>query len=68
MLFTKKNHRYCAFCEHAVPLEEDFVCCKFRGVRTADRRCLRFRYDPTKRTPPQRAVLAADYDESRFQL
>lgn len=68
MLFTKKDHKFCAYCAHGEALDEESVCCRFRGVRNANSKCMRFRYDPTKRVPPPKSPLLSSCSDEDFRL
>lgn len=63
MLFRKKIQRSCSYCIHGVQLEEGQILCSKQGIRTADDKCRRFRYDPCKRIPTKAKAL----DFSRYQ-
>ena len=62
MLFRKKMERSCEYCLHSAALEEGQFLCAKKGLRTADDKCWRFRYDPCKRIPKKAKVL----DFSKF--
>lgn len=62
MLFRKDIERYCTYCEHSRPLNEEQLLCKKKGIVVPNYSCRHFTYDPLKRTPPQAAVP----DFSRF--
>ena len=51
MLFRKKIQRSCSYCTHGTVLENELILCAKKGVRTGDKPCLRFQYDPCKRIP-----------------
>lgn len=51
MLFRKKIPHSCAYCSYATRLNEDEALCVKRGIVRVDKACLKFRYDPCKRTP-----------------
>lgn len=63
MLFRKKIQQSCSYCAHGVELEEGQILCCKKGMRTADDKCRRFRYDPCKRIPAKAKAL----DFSRYQ-
>ncbi len=68
MLFSDKGHKYCAYCLYGAPIEDDMVCCRFRGNVNCESHCLRFRYDPTKRIPPSKQAIESEYSEEDFKL
>ncbi len=51
-----KIDKICLFCEHATVSEED-ISCTYKKSVAPDSRCLRFRYDPLKRTPKPKLPL-----------
>ncbi len=62
MLFRKEIPRFCACCEHAVPLDASVLLCRRYGVVHAQHVCRHYRYDPTKRLPPRKMNLDTDLD------
>ncbi len=62
MLFRKDIEKYCVYCEHSRPLDEEQLLCPKKGVVSPGYSCKKFSYDPLKRVPPQKAEL----DFSRF--
>lgn len=69
MLFRKKIAKSCYYCLHGAPLEgESILCCK-KGLRSQDKPCRKFRYDPCKRVPPRpKAMDFSQYDNRDFSL
>ena len=57
MLFQKKIEPRCAYCAKGAPLGEDKILCAKKGVVEPTGHCMRFKYDPLKRTPPKPARL-----------
>lgn len=69
MLFRKKIPPSCVYCIHGTQLEEDLVLCAKKGIKSADSKCRRFRYDPCKRIPLKAKVLDfSRYDQEDFSL
>ena len=69
MLFRKKIERSCEYCQHGTQLEEGIILCAKKGVKSTEDKCLRFRYDPCKRTPPKpKALDFSKYEEMDFSL
>lgn len=69
MLFRKKIERACSYCCHGTKLEDGMILCAKKGVKEADAKCRRFRYDPIKRIPPRaRAMDFSRYEEDDFSL
>ena len=69
MLFRKKISPQCAYCIHGTKLAEGNILCPKKGLREADDKCFRFRYDPTKRIPLKaKALDFSKYDEHDFSL
>lgn len=69
MLFRKKIERRCSYCIHSTRLDEEQMLCIKKGVRSADSKCLKFKYDPTKRIPVKaKALDFSKYDQEDFTL
>ena len=69
MLFRKKHPRDCRYCAHSTMMDDDTVLCVKRGVRSADKACRKFTYDPCKRTPSRpQALDFGKYQEEDFSL
>ena len=69
MLFRKKIERSCAYCIYGTCLEDNIVLCSKKGMRTAEKSCFRFRYDPCKRIPPKmKALDFSKYENEDFSL
>lgn len=69
MLFRKKIDRSCSYCTHSTKLEDGTFLCAKKGLRTADEKCFRFRYDPCKRIPLKpKALDFSRYQEEDFSL
>ena len=69
MLFRKKIERSCTYCVYGTMLEEDQVLCSKKGLRSAEKPCRKFKYDPCKRIPAKaKAMDFRKYDEEDFSL
>ena len=69
MLFRKKIQRRCSYCVRATQLDDDQVLCIKKGVRNADGKCWKFKYDPIKRIPVKaKALDFSKYDQEDFSL
>ena len=69
MLFRKKIERSCSYCCHGTMLEEDQVLCTKKGLRSAEKPCRKFKYDPCKRIPVKpKAMDFGKYDAEDFSL
>jgi hypothetical protein len=69
MLFRKKIERSCTYCVYGTMLEEDQVLCSKKGLRSAEKPCRKFKYDPCKRIPAKaKAMDFGKYDEEDFSL
>lgn len=69
MLFRKKIERSCGYCIHSTKLEDGMFLCSKKGMRSAEEKCFRFRYDPCKRIPPKaKALDFSKYQEEDFSL
>ncbi len=69
MLFRKKINKSCSLCQHCTVLDEEKVLCSKKGVRYAEGKCRKFRYDPCKRIPTKQKTLDFDkYKEYDYSL
>ena len=69
MLFRKKLPRDCRYCAHGTMIDENTVLCIKRGVRSAEKPCRKFSYDPCKRVPLNAKLPDFDkYREDDFTL
>lgn len=69
MLFRKKIERSCSYCLYGAHLENERILCSKKGVRAAEDRCRRFKYDPCKRIPPKtKALDFSRYDHNDYSL
>lgn len=67
-LFRKQIEPRCAYCAHAVSLDERSAACRKKGVVPLEHACRAFRYDPLRRVPPKPAVLRGHYSDEDFLL
>ena len=69
MLFRKKIERSCAYCLYSAHLEDGQLLCSKKGVKTAEDKCWKFKYDPCKRIPLiAKALDFSKYDKEDFSL
>lgn len=69
MLFRKKIERSCAYCLHGANLEDGMLLCSKRGIKTAEDRCRKFKYDPCKRIPAKaKALDFSKYEAEDYSL
>jgi len=69
MLFRKKIERSCGYCLYGVNLEDDQILCSQKGVKTAEDKCRKFKYDPCKRIPAKaKALDFSKYDKEDYSL
>lgn len=69
MLFRKKLPRDCAYCTYSTSLDSEYVLCAKKGIRSCEKPCGRFLYDPLKRIPPkQKPLELSDFDAVDFDL
>ena len=69
MLFRKKHPRDCRYCTYGTMIDENTILCVKHGVRSAEKPCRKFLYDPCKRTPPRIKLPNFDkYQEDDFTL
>ena len=62
MLFRKRIERSCSYCLYGASLDDCNILCAKKGMKTADDKCRRFKYDPCKRIPLKAKAL----DFSRY--
>ena len=66
--FSKKTEKYCKYCLHGKYLEySDEVFCVKKGFVDKFSKCLRYKYDPLKRTP-QKAAPKAEFKPEDFEI
>lgn len=69
MLFRQKMPRSCSYCQYSAQLDEECVLCSKKGIRPAEGKCHRFRYDPCKRIPRKaKALDFSKYEKTDFSL
>jgi len=69
MLFRKKIERRCEYCRFAARLEDGTILCAKKGIKSQDDKCIKFKYDPTKRVPVKaKALDFSKYDDADFSL
>ena len=69
MLFRKKIERSCSYCTFGAQLEDGYVLCAKRGMKTVADSCRKFRYDPCKRIPSKpKAMDFSKYETEDFSL
>ncbi len=69
MLFSKNTNPRCAICVHSKKITENEAICPRHGIVSLGYKCRKFKYDATKRIPPEEALLSKDsFDESDFSL
>lgn len=69
MLFRKKIERACAYCQYGAKLEEDQILCSKKGIKSAEDKCRKFKYDPCKRVPVKaKALDFSKYEEEDYSL
>ena len=69
MLFRMKIDRSCTYCQHGVSLCDGEILCAKKGLRTPEKSCRKFRYDPFKRVPVRpKAMDFSQYDDRDYSL
>lgn len=69
MLFRKKIEPSCSYCKYGTMVENEMILCAKKGLKGADAKCMRFRYDPCKRIPPRpKALDFSKYDKEDYSL
>ena len=69
MLFSKKIERRCEICINSKRINDNEAICSRHGVVSLGYECRKFKYDATKRIPPE-AVLPdiEGFSESDFSI
>lgn len=69
MLFRKKIERSCSYCLFGADIEDDKILCAKKGVKSAEDKCRKFKYDPCKRIPVKaKALDFSQYDKEDYSL
>lgn len=69
MLFRKKMPRDCVYCTFSTALNKEQVLCAKKGIRSCEKPCGNFTYDPLKRIPlKQKPLELSDFDAVDFDL
>ena len=69
MLFRKKIERSCSYCLYGAHMDDGWILCSKKGVKTEEDKCRRFKYDPCKRIPPKaKALDFTRYDKEDYSL
>ena len=69
MFFRKKIERFCSYCQFATKIDDEYVLCIKKGVRSCSSKCRKFTYDPCKRIPAKpKALDFQKYDDRDFSL
>lgn len=69
MLFQKKIQKSCSYCIFSTKIDDEFVLCSKKGMKSMCGRCRKFTYDPCKRIPPKsKALDFSKYDSEDFSL
>jgi len=53
MLFDQNIEPGCSYCRHSKALGRDEFACSKQGIMFGSGQCGSFRYEPTKRIPPE---------------
>lgn len=68
-LFRRKMERRCEYCLRGTKLDEDTILCAKKGIRSADGKCRKFKYDACKRIPSKPKALDFEkYNEYDYSL
>ena len=69
MFFRKRIPKSCTYCRFGTRLDEQQILCTKKGVMSAQKKCLKFKYDPCKRIPPKpKALDFTKYDQEDYSL
>ncbi|MBO5105953.1 MAG: hypothetical protein J6C29_03545 [Clostridia bacterium] len=67
-IFNKKISRCCEYCANAqISSALNLIFCKFKGPVSGQDFCMKYKYDPLKRTPHTEAKLP-EYTAEDFKL
>ncbi len=61
-LFSKEIEPCCIYCARSRKVNENEVICIKHGIVSCNFKCRKYKYDPTKRIPPEPAV----FDSTTF--
>ncbi len=56
-IFSKEIEPYCIYCVHSKPIGSMQVICPKHGIVSTNYHCRKYKYDPTKRIPPEPAAM-----------
>ena len=62
MLFRKDIAHACALCQSASRIDSSELLCSRYGVVGANYKCIKFKYDPTKRIPSPKLKVPSQLD------
>lgn len=69
MLFSKDIEKRCSICQYSKRINDDEAICDKHGIVSLGYKCRKFRYDATKRIPPEETLLEKDaFSEKDFSL
>ncbi|MBQ9986316.1 MAG: hypothetical protein IJP38_08430 [Oscillospiraceae bacterium] len=69
MLFSKDIEKRCMVCQHAKKINDDEAICARHGIVSLGYKCRHFKYDATKRIPPEDNLLAGGtFSEADFAI
>ena len=69
MLFRKKIERSCAYCQRGAEIDEGLILCTKKGLKTPEKQCWRFKYDPCRRIPKKaKALDFSKYEKEDYSL
>lgn len=69
MLFSKDIEKRCMVCQYGKKINDDEAICSRHGIVSLGYKCRHFRYDATKRIPPEDNLLISDkFSASDFSI
>ena len=68
LTFSKKQEKYCMYCRFGQYLEySDEVFCSKKGFTNKFNKCIKYKYDPLKRTPVTTDI-KSDFKKEDFEI
>ena len=69
MLFSKNIEKRCEICLYGKRINDDEAICSRHGIVSLGYKCRRFKYDATKRIPPERDLFDGEmFTQADFSI
>lgn len=59
-IFSKEIEPHCVYCMYSKQISDEQAICNKHGIVSTNFHCRKYKYDPTKRVPPEPAVLETE--------